>query len=341
MRTSRRPIFVSVIIPTRNERRFIDKCIEGFLHQTYPRDHFELVIADKSDDGTEELLREYAKSHPTWLRLFANPTGTIAGGYNVALNNAKGDIIATYIGHAYPDLTYVERIVHAVTEEDVDLVGGKVVPLESMNSEATRAIALALKSPFAVGRNAFTRDVRCEIVSTHWMATKRAWVDKAGEFDTRLVRGEDCDWYERMIALGAKSFFYPDIVSYYYPRDTYSKQCGIQILNAWHRFRLYFMTGRGMRFRHIVPILSTIIFLFVSLMVIQSLSLALLPFLVYGIVLTWASALISKSLDRNSMRVMLAIFCIHLGHLLGMLGGIMVYGLRSLPRLLRIGHAFD
>lgn len=76
--------FVSVIMPTKDERPCIERCIDGFLHQSYPRERFEVVVADQSGDGTREILGEYARRFPGWLRLYDNPTGRTVEGYNIA-----------------------------------------------------------------------------------------------------------------------------------------------------------------------------------------------------------------------------------------------------------------
>ena len=50
------PPFVSVIIPARNEQRAIEATVRAHLRSTYP--NFELIVVDdRSDDGTAEVLR--------------------------------------------------------------------------------------------------------------------------------------------------------------------------------------------------------------------------------------------------------------------------------------------
>lgn len=327
--------FVSVIMPVRNEVQFIRQCLDGFLHQTYPPARFEIIIADKSEDGTRNVLEDYAKKFPDRVKVLANPSGRIADGYNLALGQAQGEIVANYVGHAFPDPRYLEEVARALAEERVDMVGGRVVPLASVDTRGARAIAAALKSPFAVGANAYTRQAKCEVVSTHWMAVKRKWIERTGGFDARLTRGEDCDWYERMIAAGATSYFDPAIVSYYYPRETYSKQCRIQMLNAWHRLRLFFLTGRGMRLRHIAPVLAVVGYAVVSTAVLRSALPILCPLAFYLAALCAVSLTISKPQYRLSPHHAAAVVSIHAGHFLGMLGGLLVYGLPSLRWIFR------
>ena len=50
---------VSVIVPCRNEVRWIAECLESIAHNDYPKDRLEVFIVDgMSDDGTRPIVRE-------------------------------------------------------------------------------------------------------------------------------------------------------------------------------------------------------------------------------------------------------------------------------------------
>ena len=54
---------VSIILPARNEEKFIDKCLSSLLNQDYP--NYEIIaINDSSDDSTGEIIKKYAKEFP-------------------------------------------------------------------------------------------------------------------------------------------------------------------------------------------------------------------------------------------------------------------------------------
>jgi glycosyltransferase involved in cell wall biosynthesis len=47
---------ISVVIPTYNEERYIEKCLQSLVNQTLNRDEFEIVVVDGgSADRTVEL----------------------------------------------------------------------------------------------------------------------------------------------------------------------------------------------------------------------------------------------------------------------------------------------
>src|SRR5688572_676893 len=84
---------VSVVIPVRNERRYIDACLAAIRHQTYPRAAIHVVIAEgTSTDGTSELIASRIADDPT-ITLLPNPGGRTAVGLNRAILASKGEVI--------------------------------------------------------------------------------------------------------------------------------------------------------------------------------------------------------------------------------------------------------
>jgi len=39
-------LFVSIIIPCRNEEKFIGKCLDSIIEQDYPRGNLEVLVVD-------------------------------------------------------------------------------------------------------------------------------------------------------------------------------------------------------------------------------------------------------------------------------------------------------
>ena len=55
---------VSVIIPCRNEEKFIGKCLDSIISQDYPLARIEILPVDgMSTDGTINILEHYSSRH--------------------------------------------------------------------------------------------------------------------------------------------------------------------------------------------------------------------------------------------------------------------------------------
>ena len=84
-------LMVSVVIPVLNRAKFIGTAIESVLNQDF--DSYEVIVVDNgSTDGTQDIVRKY--THTGKVRLFQNPTGTIALALNTGIRNARGKYIS-------------------------------------------------------------------------------------------------------------------------------------------------------------------------------------------------------------------------------------------------------
>jgi chlorobactene glucosyltransferase len=63
---------VSVILPARNEEKYIAKCLDSLINQDYP--NFEIIaVNDSSTDRTEVIMQQYATIDPRILVVRAKP----------------------------------------------------------------------------------------------------------------------------------------------------------------------------------------------------------------------------------------------------------------------------
>jgi len=63
---------VSIILPARNEEKFIGKCLDSLIKQNY--DNYEIVtINDSSNDSTGDIIKKYSKKSPKVISVDAKP----------------------------------------------------------------------------------------------------------------------------------------------------------------------------------------------------------------------------------------------------------------------------
>jgi len=63
---------VSIILPARNEEKFIEKCLDSLINQDY--DNYEIiVINDSSTDSTGNIIKEYSEKFPKVIFVDAKP----------------------------------------------------------------------------------------------------------------------------------------------------------------------------------------------------------------------------------------------------------------------------
>ncbi|HQU32177.1 MAG: glycosyltransferase family 2 protein [Planctomycetia bacterium] len=216
---------ISIIIPCRNEEKFISKCLDSIIAQDYPKDKAEVLVVDgMSEDRTREIIKEYSKQHQHVI-LFDNPKKIVPTAMNKGIQNAHGAIIIRMDAHNIYEKDYVSKCVKYLQEYDVDNVGGIWVTLPGSNTLIAQSIAFALSHPFGVG-NAYFRIGSKEpryVDTVPFGCYKREVFQRIGLFDEDLVRNQDDEFNLRLTKNGGKLLLVPDIVSYYYARDSLKK----------------------------------------------------------------------------------------------------------------------
>src|SRR2546423_1762943 len=114
---------ISVILPCRNEERFIGPCLDSFLDTAWPKDRLELLVVDgMSNDRTRDIVGHYARKHP-WIRLVDNPKRIVPTALNLGIKAATGDIIVRMDAHVVYPPEYLTKLVAALESSGADNVG--------------------------------------------------------------------------------------------------------------------------------------------------------------------------------------------------------------------------
>jgi glycosyltransferase, family 2 len=82
---------ISVIVPVYNTEKWLRRCVDSILAQTYT-DFELLLIDDGSTDSSGEICDEYAQQDSR-IRVFHKPNGGVSSARNLGLDNSKGDWI--------------------------------------------------------------------------------------------------------------------------------------------------------------------------------------------------------------------------------------------------------
>ena len=108
---------LSVVTPTYNSSKTLEKCLASIRDQDYPQEKIEIIIADGgSTDSTLEIAKKYTR------KIFDNPLKTGEAGKEVGVKRATGNIIVLIDSdNILPDQDWMRRMVAPF--EDPDIVG--------------------------------------------------------------------------------------------------------------------------------------------------------------------------------------------------------------------------
>lgn len=212
---------VSVIIPCRNEERFIGKCLDSIIFQDYPKEKLEVLVVDgSSEDKTKEIIKSYLQKY-YFLKLLENSKKFTPFGLNIGIKEAKGDLIMRMDTHASYEKDYVSKCVRYLKEYNADNVGGAIKTLPAKNNLIAKAIAFCLSSPFGASSSfrLGAKEIK-EADTVFGGCYKKEVFKKIGFFNENLKRSQDLEFNLRLKKAGGKILLAPDIVSYYYPSSS-------------------------------------------------------------------------------------------------------------------------
>lgn len=246
--------FVSVILPVRNEEKFIVDCTRSIFAQDYPREKMEVIFVDGcSTDRTVALLEELQKEYPQ-IRILHNPNKTVPYAMNIGIRACKGPYIVRLDAHAYYGADYISLSIRTLMEKDCDNAGGIFVT--HGRGFWGEAIAAGLCTPFGVGNATYRLATRDGYVDTvPFGAFRKELFDRIGLYDERMTRNQDNELNFRIRKNGGKIYLNRDIQVQYYCRDSLRGIMDMGFKNGkWNIITMTLCPG-SMGMRHFVPML--------------------------------------------------------------------------------------
>lgn len=217
--------FITVVMPVRNEEQFIEETINQVLSQEYPKEKFEIIVADGlSTDRTPEIVKKISETNPN-VRLIDNPGLFPSAGRNVGFKNGKGDIHIVVDGHCLIETNNLLSNLADAFERSGAQCLGRAQPFFSPDEPTTqKAIVLARSSKIGHSSNSFIHSDQEGYFSPVSMgcAYRKEVFDKIGYVDESFDACEDVEFNYRVEKAGFKSFFTPKIAITYFPRETFS-----------------------------------------------------------------------------------------------------------------------
>lgn len=195
---------LSFVIPTRNQARFIRKCIDSCLAQGV--DDAEVVVVDGlSTDGTQELLKDYGDR----IRWISEKDRGQSDALNKGVRLSSGDVVAWINSDDYyPNGDVLARVLarfDADPELDIVYGDGEVVDIEY------RTIRRLTAQPHLTARGILL--FAGAPVSQPSLFFRRALFLQLGGVDESLHWTMDYDLWIRMFERARSSIYLPSVLS--------------------------------------------------------------------------------------------------------------------------------
>lgn len=201
---------VTIIVPTYNEAKLIEKKLENIYEQDYPRDKLEVIVVDSaSTDGTPDLVREWARRHPDLnLKLIVESVrkGKVYA-LNHALKYATGEIvIITDVDSLWPDKETLVRALKWFADPEV----GAVSCLKRPAGSHVRGVEEGYRRYYNVLRVAESKVFATPIFHGELAAFRRDLLVKVGGFPMD-VGADDSHTATRIALMGFRAIVPEDL----------------------------------------------------------------------------------------------------------------------------------
>ena len=176
----------------------------------------EIVIVDQSPEGTARALAEAVTGLPE-IRYETDDGLGLGRGQNRAVEMATHDSVAILDDDCVADEAWVETASRLLSEGEVELVGGRVLPLPDSRSDL-----VPVSSRTSQHRREFNGPAPpWDLGSGNNFAFRREWFQRIGGCDIRLgpgspgLGGVDMDLFYRMLRAGARGRYEPELLVYH------------------------------------------------------------------------------------------------------------------------------
>jgi len=205
---------VSVVIPVRNCRKTINKCLDSLALIEQPS--FEaLIMDDGSTDGTAESCESRQ-----WVKLTRLDPGGPSRARNKGIEMARGEFVAFTDGDCIVDRSWLKELHSAFVSDDIAGGGGDQTSPADETSFGRTVQEFFKHIGFMTGY--IKNDLKLVEVEHNPSCNsmyRKSVLKEVGGFDESLFPGEDVDLDYRIRSRGYRLFYNPSaVVQHYRPR---------------------------------------------------------------------------------------------------------------------------
>lgn len=144
---------VSIIVPVYNVEKYLNRCIDSILSQSY--DNFELILIDDgSSDSSGKICDSYEK-YPNVIVKHINNNG-VSNARNIGLSIASGEYILFVDSDDYIDINMVAELVKGIENVDMSICGYNII------SESGDVLNVKIP-PKKIGKQMFTGEIAIQL----------------------------------------------------------------------------------------------------------------------------------------------------------------------------------
>ncbi len=220
-------IYLSIVIPVRNEEMFIGETLHALVMQDYPKDRFEIIVVDgRSTDTTRDIVEQFIERHrDISIRLLDNPEVLSSRGRNIGIRETKGSLVGIIDGHVFIPNNKLFMNMEHLKENNGALSLARPAPLDVPGLKSGRSfwIAVSRKSSLGHSRKSYIYSDFEGFVDpmSSGFAYDRHVFEHVGYFDESFDAAEDVEFHFRLKKAGIMAWTSPKLLIYSFPRESF------------------------------------------------------------------------------------------------------------------------
>ncbi len=202
---------ISVVIPVYNVDRYLSRCLQSLVNQTFKDLEF-ICIDDGSSDNSLEILYSYAEKDSRFVIIVQKNSGpSIAR--NKGIDIAKGEYISFIDADDWIDLDFYEKLYAAAVDCNADIAAAGIIRLNKYKKKffinySSEEIAIEPNRKFEL----------CDVPDRNYIWNK---IYKLEKFRQKNLRFEEGVFYEDIIFTPQAIYYLEKLVTvpqtfYYY-----------------------------------------------------------------------------------------------------------------------------
>ena len=116
---------ISVIVPVYNVEKYLNRCVDSILAQTF-RDYEIILVDDGSPDASPKICDDYAAKYD-FIRVIHKENGGLSSARNTGIKVAQGKYLMFLDSDDYLDKVCLDSLMNGRDSNDVDLIIGSIV----------------------------------------------------------------------------------------------------------------------------------------------------------------------------------------------------------------------
>ena len=178
-------ILISVIIPVYNTEKYVGRCLESVINNTY--DNLEVIcVNDGSTDNSLDVLKQY-QNKDFRIKIIDIPNGGVSNARNIGLDKATGDFIAFIDSDDWIHRQYFSTLLSCQKRYDADVVACNFNKVDAFVEDENLIINEVIMSQFSRS----TLQMRKMMMAYIWGKLYRAELLNKVRFDKDVAVCED------------------------------------------------------------------------------------------------------------------------------------------------------